>query len=105
MQEAYLLLGKEEGDKDTFVRDLEKELTLKFNEINKERFFLNEVTLSSVFNLLSNGNLFADYNFYICYNAELLKAKDVEKLIKSYLDSEGNSTIVFLSQDNSVKVH
>ena len=59
MQEAYLFLGKEEGDKYDFIKKLEKDLLKKFNDrVNIERFFCGESPLSSIFDSLVNGNFF-----------------------------------------------
>ena len=91
MYDLYLLLGKEEGDKDTFIKSLEKDLVSKFQDLNKERFFLNDPSFSTAFNSLSfildslsSGNLFAKHNFYICYGIELLKGNEKEKKIDKF---------------------
>lgn len=100
----HLLLGKEEGEKESFVKILEEKAKNNFKEINKERFFLNETSLEEVVNLALTSGLFSYYNFFICYRAESIdKNKNTEKLISWCLNSE-NNTIIFISEENKVKI-
>lgn len=104
MENAYLLLGPENGEKQKKLQQIRKELK---NGIGSEpelyRFYPFETTASQIYSALDNNSFFSDHRLVIVSQAESLTAPQIDMLVSYLAHPAPNSTLVLISEDTSLK--
>ncbi len=104
MADSFLLLGPENGEKETFVSSIRKNIAQKTGSLPEEyKFYPFETTMAEVIALLRNGSLFSPHKLVIFGNAEEIKRKDDTTLLAEYLSNpSGEATLIFLSDETKI---
>ncbi|AHH10633.1 Putative cytosolic protein [Borrelia coriaceae ATCC 43381] len=100
MQEIYLLLGKEQGLKESYLNDILSKLNV--DGICVTKFFMSELSSIELSERLLTNSFFAKGEVFIIYEAENLKNKKDLELIYSTLLKSLNKIIIFISNENSI---
>ena len=97
----YLLLGPEEGEKDSFVERLITRISKTIGQApDIHRFYSFESDLPEVLVTLRNGTLFSPYRVVLLRNVELLtKKKDLDQLAEYAAAPAAQSTLVMFSEE------
>ena len=97
MNQAFLLLGPEEGEKALFIEQNTDGIEKRLGEKPElYRFYSFESQVSEITALLRNGSLFSKYKIVILNNAELIKKKDDVSLLVEYLKNPIEAATLFL---------
>ena len=97
MKRVYLLLGPEEGEKDSFIDGYISRLKKEIGEPPEiYRFYPFESNLIDVLSLLRNGSLFAKHKIVILNQTEEIKKKEDLTLLIQYLDNPVSDGTLFL---------
>jgi DNA polymerase-3 subunit delta len=96
----YLLLGPEEGEKESFVGRLIQRITKSIGEAPEiHRFYAFDSDIAEVLATLRNGTLFSSYRVALLRNVELLsKKKDLDQLVEYASSPAARSSLVMLSK-------
>jgi DNA polymerase-3 subunit delta len=93
----YLLMGPEEGEKDTYLRKLLAQIAKESGgppEVH--RFYPFEADLHQVLAVLANGSLFASFRLAVFHNAEQLNTKRDVDLLAGYAGNPTPDTALVL---------
>jgi DNA polymerase-3 subunit delta len=100
--ETYLFLGPEIGERRDAVDTIRKNLTKKSNQVPEEySFYAGETSISEMVAILRNGSLFADARLFQIKHPELIKKKEDQELLASYMQSPQDDTILILVSDET----
>jgi DNA polymerase-3 subunit delta len=97
----YLLLGPEEGEKDSFLNRLIRRITKTIGQAPEvHRFYAFDSDTLEILAILRNGTLFSPYRVVLFRNVELLsKKKDLDQLAQ-YCDRPAHQTsLILLSEE------
>jgi DNA polymerase-3 subunit delta len=97
----YLLLGPEEGEKDSFLNRLIRRITKTIGQAPEvHRFYAFDSDIGEIVATLRNGTLFSPYRVVLFRNVELLsKKKDLDQLAQ-YCDRPAHQTsLILLSEE------
>lgn len=97
----YLLLGPEEGEKDSFLDRLIRRITKTIGQAPEvHRFYAFDSDIGEILAVLRNGTLFSPYRVVLLRNAELLsKKRDLDQLAE-YRDRPAPQTsLILLSEE------
>jgi DNA polymerase-3 subunit delta len=97
----YLLLGPEEGEKDSFVERLIRRISKTIGQAPEiHRFYSFDSEVPDVLAALRNGALFSPYRVALLRNVELLtKKNDLDQLSQYAAKPAPQSTLVMLSEE------
>ncbi|UCF99856.1 MAG: DNA polymerase III subunit delta [Spirochaetaceae bacterium] len=97
----YLLLGPEEGEKDSFVERLIGKIAKSIGQPPEvHRFYSFDRELPEVLATLRNGALFSPYRIVLLRNVELLKGKkDLDQLAEYAAAPAAQSSLVMFSEE------
>ena len=97
----YLLLGPEEGEKDSFINRLIRRITKTIGQAPEtHRFYAFDSDMLEILATLRNGTLFSPYRVVLFRNVELLsKKRDLDQLAE-YCDRPAPQTsLILLSEE------
>jgi DNA polymerase-3 subunit delta len=97
----YLLLGPEEGEKDSFVEKLIGRIAKTIGQAPEiHRFYSFDSDVPEVLATLRNGALFSPYRVVLLRNVELLtKKKDLDQLSQYAANPAAQSSLVMFSEE------
>jgi DNA polymerase-3 subunit delta len=97
----YLLLGPEEGEKDTFIRRLLERIAKKTGEEPEvHRFYAFENALPEVLAHLRNGSLFAQHRVVVLRGVEEIRRKGDLELLAGYGERPApDTTLLLISEE------
>jgi DNA polymerase-3 subunit delta len=97
----YLLLGPEEGEKDSFVERLIRRISKTIGQAPEvHRFYSFDSEVPEVLAALRNGALFSPYRLALLRNVELVTGKkDLEQISQYAAKPAPKSTLVMLSEE------
>ncbi|QMU99230.1 DNA polymerase III subunit delta [Borrelia sp. A-FGy1] len=98
MQEVYLLLGKEQGLKEAYLKDI----LSKFSDLLVNKIFLSDLSSVELSELLLTNSFFYKKEAFIIYEAENLKNKKDLELIYSTISKSLNKIVILVSSENSI---
>jgi DNA polymerase-3 subunit delta len=100
--ETYLFLGPEIGERRDAIDAIRKNLTKKSNHVPEEySFYAGESSISEIVSVLRNGSLFADARLFQIKHPELIKKKEDQDLLISYMKAPQDDTILILVSDET----
>ncbi|MGL4982721.1 MAG: DNA polymerase III subunit delta [Treponemataceae bacterium] len=103
MPSIYLFTGPELGEKQSAIEAVIKKTQKSFANLDIHKLYASDNAVSDVALLLQSGSLFADAILVLLRNAELIKKKEEIALISEWLQTQSNSTLILVSDDNSVE--
>lgn len=96
----FLLLGPEEGEKLNFIKNLVKQKQAELGEKPEiYRYYPFETNILDVVTILSSGSLFSQYKFVILYNIESVKKVAELNLLIDYCKSPADDATLILTSD------
>lgn len=100
--EVYLFLGPEIGER----RDAVDAVREKFRKQSGQKpeeyvFYAGETSMSEAVSVLRNASLFADARFFQIKHPELIKKKEDQELLISYMKAPQEDTILILVSDET----
>jgi DNA polymerase-3 subunit delta len=90
---VFLLVGPEEGEKEEFIRGIQRE----DGEIH--RFYAGQTPMADVVSLLRNGSLFSSSKFVTVRNVEELKKPDIQQITDYLKNPEASSTLFLVTHE------
>ncbi len=99
---TYLFLGPEIGERRDAVDAIRENLRKKSSQNPEEySFYAGETSISEIVSVLRNGSLFADVRFFLIKYPELIKKKEDQELLISYMKNPQDDTILILISDET----
>ena len=97
----YLLLGPEEGEKESFVEQLIGRIAKAIGQAPEvHRFYSFDSEIPEVLSVLRNGALFSPYRVALLRNVELLnRKKDLDQLTQYAAHPAAQSSLVMFSEE------
>ena len=99
---AYIYLGPEQGQKQTAIEEIRKNL---FGTAAREEkiFYAGETPASAIAFEIQNQSLFAQSRLFLIKNAELINKKDeIDVLARCINELEAGTVLILLSEENRV---
>ena len=94
---AWLLAGPEEGEKETRIAAIAKQIEAKTGEApERHRFHAFESRMADVVMVLSNRSLFAKHRLVLLRGAENIKGKAEAEILAAYLASPANDATLVI---------
>ncbi|AHH08432.1 DNA polymerase III subunit delta [Borrelia anserina] len=100
MQKVYLLLGKEQGLKETYLNTIFSNLNT--DDICITKLFLSELSSIELSERLLTNSFFSKKEAFIIYEAENLKNKEDLELVYNTILKSLNKIIIFVSNENTI---
>jgi DNA polymerase-3 subunit delta len=98
--EIFLFLGPEIGERRDAIDTIKQNLTKKSGQKPEEySYYAGETSISEIVSVLRNGSLFADARLFQIKHPELIKNKDDQELLISYMKAPQDDTILILVSD------
>jgi DNA polymerase-3 subunit delta len=97
----YLLLGPEEGEKDSFLNRLIHRIAKTIGQAPEvHRFYAFDSDIREIFAILRNGTLFSPYRVVMFRNVELLsKKRDLDQLAEYCERPTPQTSLILLSEE------
>lgn len=102
---AFLYTGPEFGQKNDAIKQIKKNHSKQYGDIDEYSFYVSETKLNDIFSLLQNGSLFSSGRFALIKNAELIKKKEDIALVAEWAEiakKDTSTCIIFVSDENAV---
>lgn len=102
---AFLYTGPEFGQKNDAIKQIKKNHSKQYGDIDEYSFYVSETKLNDIFSLLQNGSLFSSGRFALIKNAELIKKKEDIALVAEWAEiakKDASTCIIFVSDENAV---
>jgi DNA polymerase III subunit delta len=93
---SFLLLGPEEGEKNTFIAEIKKQISREDPDFEISSFYPYDTAVSSIIGLLRNGSLFASKKLVILREVELIKREEAA-LLAEYLKNPATDTVLIMT--------
>jgi len=96
----YLLLGPEEGEKKTYIKNYVAKISKEFGEKPEIlRFYSFESKMINIVATLQNKSLFSHHTIILLYETEIIKSGDELKILLDYLEKPSEEATLFLLSD------
>src|SRR6056297_693766 len=100
MTPAFLLVGPEEGEKQEFIKTIQKKFQdSRKDEIETNRFYTGQTPIGEIISLLHNGSLFAAYKFVTLLNIDELKTAESTQLSEYLAHPESTATLFLVTPE------
>lgn len=106
MADIYILLGPEEGEKNSLIKRIRKETLESFPDTECYTFFVGDDDSSSYISAVSQSSLFASHRFIVLRGFENIKKTDplYSSTLEAVKDNQSDLTLILVSSESMTSI-
>ena len=103
IKNIHILLGPENGEKKEFINKLEQNITKKYGNPEKYRFYPYDTEIGEIVSIMKNGSLFSSHKIVTINNCEDIKKKsNIDQLVGYCKSPAEDVTLILVSDTNKI---